>query len=168
MFDPEGYFDTGDLVRIHPDGRMEFLGREKYWIYDNGAEAKFNPEDVEGLLKVIAGVVNAIILSRFEHVGKFVPENPSTNRSITAILASDLTYERLLPQVVEVNKKLPRLHKISAFIVASPKEWEPGKGLVTETFKPRRGPICKFYEKQLDELYVQIDKNGGRPLIAWQ
>ncbi len=171
MFDAEGYFDTGDLVRITPppqpgaESRMEFLGRQKYWIYDNGAEAKFNPEDVEGLLKVINGVVNCIILSRFEHVGKFVPENPSTNRSITAVLASDLPYDKLLPFVVEVNRKVPPLHRIAGFIVVSPLEWEAGKGLVTETMKPRRGPICDHYEKRLDEIYLQIDKAGGKPII---
>jgi long-chain acyl-CoA synthetase len=168
MFDEEGFFDTGDLVRISPDGRMEFLGRQKYWIYDNGAEAKFNPEDVEGLLKVINGVGQAIILSRFEHMGKFVPQNPTTNRSIVGVLASDLPYEKLLPAVVEVNKKVPPLHRLAAFIVVSPIEWEPGKGLVTETMKPRRGPIADFYEKRLDEVYMQIDQSGGKPLIPWE
>lgn len=168
MFDEDGFFDTGDLVRIRPDGSMEFLGREKYWIYDSGAEAKFNPEDVEGLLKVINGVDNAIILSRFEHIGKFIPENPTTNRSIVGILASELPYEKLLPQVVEVNKKVPPLHRLAAFIVVSPQDWQPGKGLVTETFKPRRERIAAFYEKQLDEVYMQIDKNGGKPLLPME
>jgi len=70
--------------------------------------------------------------------------------------------------VIEVNKKVPPLHRLAAFIVVSPVEWEPGKGLVTETMKPRRGPIADFYEKRLDEVYMQIDKNGGKPIIPWE
>jgi long-subunit acyl-CoA synthetase (AMP-forming) len=166
MFDEQGFFDTGDLVRIHPGLRLEFLGRHKYWIYDNNAETKFNPEDVEGLIKVVNGVQNCVILSRFEHVGKFTPENPGTNMSIVGVLGSDLPYEKLLPYVVDVNKKLPRLHKLAGFIVTPAKDWEAGKGLVTETMKARRGPIADAYEQQLDELYKAIDKNGGKPLIA--
>jgi len=166
LFEDDGFFNTGDIVRILPDGRMEFLGREKYWIYDNGAEAKFNPEDIEGLLKVINGVVNAIVVSRFEHTGGFVPEHPTTNRSLTAILATDLSYEEVLPHVVAINKKLPPLRRLAGFITVPASDWEPGKGLVTESMKPRRGLICERYEKLLDELYMKIDRNGGKPLIG--
>lgn len=165
IVDDNGFFDTGDIVRITPDLKMEFLGRHKFWIYDNGAETKFNPEDVEGLLKVINGVVNAILVSRFEHAGAYVPQFPTTNRSLVGVLASNLTYEELLPRVLDVNKKVPRRHRMADFIVVPAAEWEAGKGLVTESVKPRRALICARYEKALDEVYLKIDKNGGKPLL---
>lgn len=165
MLEEDGFFNTGDVVRIHPDGKMEFLGRQKFWIYDNGAETKFNPEDVEGLLKVINGVVNAILVSRFEHVGEYVPQHPTTHRSLVGVLGSDLPYDELLPKVLAVNSKVVPRHRMAAFIVCPAAEWEAGKGLVTESVKPRREPICKRYEKELDEIYLKIDKNGGKPLL---
>ena len=32
---------------------MEFLGREKHWIYDNDAELKFNPEELKFYIPVL-------------------------------------------------------------------------------------------------------------------
>jgi len=165
LFEDDGYFDTGDIMRVFPDGKMEFIGRQRDWIYDNGAETKFNPEDIEGLFKVVNGINNAVVISRFEKTSGFMPENPTTNRSLTLVLASDLPYDELLRIVTNINKKLPPLRRIAGFIVVSPKDWEAGKGLVTESMKPRRALIAERYEKELDDLYMQIDKNGGKPVI---
>ncbi|MEW6360119.1 MAG: AMP-binding protein [Planctomycetota bacterium] len=165
ILDENGYFDTGDIVRITPDLKMEFLGRQKFWIYDNGAEAKFNPEDVEGLIKVIDGVVNAVIVSRSEYDGDFIPENPTTHRSLIGVLGTDLPYEKLLPKINNVNSKVPPRHRIADFICTPALEWDPGKGLVSDGMKPRRLVIVKHYEKRIDEAYKKIDANGGKPIL---
>jgi len=165
LLDEDGYFDTGDIVRITPDLKMEFLGRQKFWIYDNGAEAKFNPEDVEGLIKVIDGVVNAIIVSRSEYDGDLIPEHPTTHRSLIGVLGTDLSYEELLPKIVNVNEKVSPRHRMADFICCPASEWEPGKGLVSDGMKPRRLVICKRYEKEIDEVYKKIDANSGKPIL---
>ena len=163
--DEDGYFDTGDIVQISPDLKMEFLGRKKFWIYDNGAETKFNPEDVEGLIKVIDGVVNAIIVSRSEYDGDLIPEHPTTHRSLIGVFGTDLPYDFLRPKIEAVNSKAPPRQRLADFLCLPATEWEPGAGLVSEGMKPRRLVIEKHYEKEIDEAYKKIDANGGKPIL---
>lgn len=61
VFDAEGWFQTGDIGSIGPDGRLTVRGRKKDIIVAGSGEKIF-PEDVEHVLSRIAGVRDAAVI----------------------------------------------------------------------------------------------------------
>jgi fatty-acyl-CoA synthase len=60
-FDPDGWFRTGDLGSIDPQGRLRFLGRIKELIRTGGEN--FSPLEVENLLRQYPGVAEACVVA---------------------------------------------------------------------------------------------------------
>lgn len=60
-FDAEGFYRSGDLVRMTADGYLRVVGRRKDQI-NRGGE-KFSAEEIENLLLKHAGVVDAALVS---------------------------------------------------------------------------------------------------------
>ena len=60
VFDSEGYFHSGDLMSLRPDGRYVVEGRKKDMIIRGGEN--IYPEPVEGLLIKHPGILNAVAI----------------------------------------------------------------------------------------------------------
>jgi crotonobetaine/carnitine-CoA ligase len=61
-FDADGYFRTGDRVRLHPDGSLQFVDRAKD-VYRVGSE-NVSPSEVERVVAEVAGVREAALVGR--------------------------------------------------------------------------------------------------------
>ena len=61
-FTDDGFFKTGDLATIHPDGSVELIGRAKELI--NRAGNKVSPLEVERALMTHPGVAAALATGR--------------------------------------------------------------------------------------------------------
>jgi acyl-CoA synthetase (AMP-forming)/AMP-acid ligase II len=60
--DPDGFFDTGDLARLDADGFVWIEGRQSDVINRGGN--KVFPEEVEDVLRTVAGVIDAAVVAR--------------------------------------------------------------------------------------------------------
>jgi malonyl-CoA/methylmalonyl-CoA synthetase len=77
-FRPDGYFITGDLATIAPDGRVTIVGRAKDLIISGG----FNvyPKEIEDELNSLPGVVESAVVG--------VP-HPDFGEGVVAVLTAD-------------------------------------------------------------------------------
>ncbi|GDY29437.1 o-succinylbenzoate--CoA ligase [Gandjariella thermophila] len=87
-----GRFRTGDLGRLHPDGRLEVLGRVDDLINTGGA--KVAPAEVERVLAAQAGVLEACVVGVPDRewgevvVAALVPADPATPPGEDALRAA--------------------------------------------------------------------------------
>ena len=75
-FRPDGYFITGDLGQIEPDGRVSIVGRAKDLIITGGLNVY--PKEVEDELNALPGVAEAAVIG--------IP-HPDFGEGVVAVLA---------------------------------------------------------------------------------
>ena len=110
----EGYFRTGDLGRIHADGRVEITGRLKAQF--DVAGLKVNPTEVESVLGSYPGVqeIAVVPLALSETVTRVravvVPEQGSTDSLREGLLdyAEKFLAPHLRPRIIDFQESLPR------------------------------------------------------------
>jgi acyl-coenzyme A synthetase/AMP-(fatty) acid ligase len=108
----DGWFDTGDLVRVDSDGFVWFTGRCKQIIVHDGSNIA--PQEVEAALVehqavARAGVVGVHDLQHGENVWAYVTLRPDVEAPSSSDLI-DFAAERVgykAPEVVEVLDEMP-------------------------------------------------------------
>jgi cyclohexanecarboxylate-CoA ligase len=112
--DAGGWFDTGDLARIDPEGFVRITGRAKDIIIRGGENIPV--VEVEGLIYKYPDVVDvAIVAMPDDRLGEracaFVTAKPGTSVTlpkITEFLLSQRITKTYLPERLEVLEALPR------------------------------------------------------------
>ncbi|MFI7099889.1 class I adenylate-forming enzyme family protein [Streptomyces sp. NPDC050161] len=132
-FDADGYFRTGDLGHLRPDGHLVLTGRSKDIIIRKGEN--ISAQEIEDLLLTHPAVAEAAVIglpdrARGERVCAVVtPAEPAAPPPTLAELTAHLRAAGLMPQ------KLPEQLEITA-------------GL------PRGGPLGKVLKTALRERYA--------------
>jgi len=113
-FTEDGFYRTGDMVRIHPSGNLIVEGRRKDLI-NRGGE-KISAEEVENLLLSHPAVLNVAVVAMpdpvlGERACAYVvprPGVPPTLAELTRFLSEDKRVARFkLPERLEVRDRLP-------------------------------------------------------------
>jgi non-ribosomal peptide synthetase component E (peptide arylation enzyme) len=113
-FTEDGFYRTGDMVRLHPGGNLVVEGRRKDLI-NRGGE-KISAEEVENLILSHPAVLNAAVVAMpdpvlGERACAYViprPGTPPTLAELTRFLAEDKRIARFkLPERLELRDRLP-------------------------------------------------------------
>jgi 2,3-dihydroxybenzoate-AMP ligase len=113
-FTEDGFYRTGDMVRLHPGGNLMVEGRRKDLI-NRGGE-KISAEEVENLLLSHPGVLNVAVVAMpdpvlGERACAYViprPGVPPTLGELTRFLSEDKRIARFkLPERLELRDRLP-------------------------------------------------------------
>ncbi|MEH0448403.1 MULTISPECIES: (2,3-dihydroxybenzoyl)adenylate synthase [unclassified Streptomyces] len=112
-FTPDGWYRTGDVVRLHPSGNLVVEGRDKDLI-NRGGE-KISAEEVENLIYRLPGVARVAAVAKAdpdlgERVCAVVVVEPGTHLSLESVRAA-LTAMQVarykLPEDLMVVEELP-------------------------------------------------------------
>ena len=113
VFDDEGYFKTGDMGRIDPDGYLYITGRIKEMLIIAG-ENVF-PREIEEVLNAHASVLDSAVVgmqdsSRGEVALAFVELNDDATFDETALRSHcrDHLAQFKVPRSIRLIEKLPR------------------------------------------------------------
>ena len=112
-FDPEGYFHTGDLARLDPDGSLTVTGRAKDLIIRGGEN--ITPKEIEDVLYTHAAIRDAAIVAMphtrlGETACAFVTLHAGSRfgmEELRALLASSGLAKQKWPECLEVLDELP-------------------------------------------------------------
>ncbi|MFD9441138.1 AMP-binding protein [Streptomyces sp. NPDC060006] len=90
-FTPDGWYRTGDVVRLHPSGNLVVEGRDKDLINRGGA--KISAEEVENLIYRLPGVARVAAVAKAdpdlgERVCAVVVVEPGTHLSLESVRAA--------------------------------------------------------------------------------
>lgn len=117
--DPEGWFHTGDVVRLEKGSRMYVEGRVKDVIINESGENVY-PDEVEDAFALLEGIEQLSVLG--------VPKDPKTPlyQEITMVLylgeKQDDGFLKGLPgRIAQVNARLPVLKQVSHVLISQEK-----------------------------------------------
>ncbi|MDP2875594.1 MAG: long-chain fatty acid--CoA ligase, partial [Holophaga sp.] len=123
MFDADGYFCTGDVGEIDPQGRVKITDRKKEIIVTNGGK-NIAPQPVENLLRADPYIEQAVLIGdhRNHITALVVPHFPALRdwcsrkhlhfESDAEMVANPKVYAKLMKQVARVNTKLSNHEKV--------------------------------------------------------
>ena len=167
----DGWFKTGDIGNIDPDGFLSVTDRKKDLIKTSGGKF-IAPQPIENSLKHnsligVAAILGdrrkfpAVIVSpNFAALEDWARRNAISFTSREQ-LVSDKKVQSLYEGIVEeVNQKLARFEKLKRVMLV-PDEFTAENGALTATLKLRRRVIEDRYKKQIDALYAEAEEARG-------
>jgi malonyl-CoA/methylmalonyl-CoA synthetase len=108
-FMPDGFFKTGDLARIEPDGMISIVGRAKDMMISGG----FNvyPKEIEALIDAMPGVEESAVVGMlhpdFGEAGLAVVTGRADPAAMIAALRVKLANYKV-PKMIVLAESLPR------------------------------------------------------------
>jgi long-chain acyl-CoA synthetase len=160
-FTPDGFFRTGDLARIEPDGQLKIIGRLKEQFKTSKGKYVM-PTPIEGHL-LAHPVVDACCLmgAGMPHpfaVVLLAEETRKVSRIPTERAAVEQT---LLDLMNTVNTQLDP-HEQLSFVAVADGPWTVGNGFITPTLKIKRSVLESRYQPCVDQWLKQ-----NRPVV-WE
>jgi len=165
--DSEGWFHTGDLGKIEPEGHLKITGRKKE-IFKTSFGKYVSPELVENMLKespfidalMVVGenqkYAAAIIAPDFNHLRSWCQIKGIPYTTNSEMIALERIEKRFHKEVQKFNKHLGATEQIKAFELLD-SEWTVDSGELTATLKLRRTFINQKYNTTLEKLFTRND-----------
>ena len=163
VFEPDGWFHTGDIGRIDEDGFLFITDRKKDLIVTAGG-MNIAPQNIENLLKAdpfISQVMVhgdrkpypvALITLNPEELAKFAREQGVLTTDPGALVRHPKIVERVARTVEEKNTNLQSYAKIKKFSILAV-DFSLEGGELTPTLKVKRKVVSEKYKKDLEGLY---------------
>jgi long-chain acyl-CoA synthetase len=165
--DSEGWFHTGDLGRIEPEGQLKITGRKKE-IFKTSFGKYVSPEMVENKLKespfidalMVVGenqkYAAAIIAPDFSHLRSWCEIKGIPYTTNTEMIAIERIQKRFHKEIHKFNKLLGATEQIKAFELLD-SDWTVDSGELTATLKLRRKFINEKYALVIDKVFNRQD-----------
>ncbi len=161
--EPEGWFHTGDLGRIEPEGHLKITGRKKE-LFKTSFGKYVSPQPIEDTFKeslfidqiVVVGenqkFAGALIVPDFVFLKSYctVKEIPYTTNA--EMIRLPRIRKRFQTEVNKYNKLLGDTEKIKSWDLLDT-EWTFETGEITPTLKLKRNNIIKKYEAEISKLF---------------
>jgi long-chain acyl-CoA synthetase len=163
VFEPDGWFHTGDIGRLDEEGFLFITDRKKDLIVTAGG-MNIAPQNIENLLKAdpfISQVMVhgdrrpypvALITLNADELGKFAREQGVLTTDVTALVRHPKVVARVGRTVEEKNTNLQSYAKIKKFAIL-PGDFTLEGGELTPTLKVKRKVVSEKYKKELEGLY---------------
>lgn len=161
--DSDGWFHTGDLGQIEPEGQLKITGRKKE-IFKTSFGKYVSPEMVENRMKesefidvlMVVGenqkYAAAIVVPDFNHLRSWCHIKDIPYTSNAEMIAMERIQKRFHKEIHKYNKHLGATEQIKAFELLNT-EWTVDSGELTATLKLRRSLINDRYKSVIEKLF---------------
>ena len=149
-FTADGWFRTGDLGEIGPDGWLVIKGREKELIV-TGSGVNVYPDELEAALNRIAGVKESCVIGLEKGSGEEV-------HAVLLLDGSGTVPEEIIAQA---NKGLDALQQITGFTV-----WDEPEFPKTTTLKIKKFAVKEEIEKGPESGDAGVSRDSLLNLLA--
>jgi long-chain acyl-CoA synthetase len=163
VFEPSGWFHTGDIGRLDDEGFLYITDRKKDLIVTAGG-MNIAPQNIENMLKtdpfVSQALVHgdrrpypvALITLNPEELAKFAREQGILTTDAAVTVQHPKIVERVGRTVEEKNTQLQSYAKIKRFAIL-PSDFTQEGGELTPTLKVKRKVVAEKYREALEALY---------------
>ncbi len=172
----DGWFKTGDIGHLDPDGFLVITDRKKDLIKTSGGKF-IAPQPIENSLKSHIMIAEAVVVGdrhKFPAVA-IVPDFPLLEKwardnhvhfATREELVEDSRVRALYEGIVEeVNQDLAKFEKLKKFLLL-PEEFSIANGMLTPTMKLKRRAVEERYRKQIQELYAEPGQASPQEIQA--
>src|SRR5437667_2187741 len=163
VFEPSGWFHTGDIGHLDDEGFLYITDRKKDLIVTAGG-MNLAPQNIENLMKsdpFISQVMVhgdkrpypvALITLNAEELAKFAREQGILTTDAAVIVKHPKILERVGRTIEERNTQLQSYAKIKRFAIL-PTDFSQEGGELTPTLKVKRKVVAEKYRDALEDLY---------------
>jgi len=163
VIDEEGYFHTGDIGHIEPQGQLRITGRKKE-IFKTSLGKYIAPDLIENQLKESPFIDNlmvigenqkfagALIVPDFNHLRSWCKIKEIEYSTDQEMITLPRIKKRYLKEVLKFNKRLGTTEQIKKFELLDA-EWTVAGGELSPTLKLKRKFICKKYRDVANRVF---------------
>ncbi|MBW8795320.1 MAG: long-chain fatty acid--CoA ligase [Streptomyces sp.] len=165
VLESDGWFHTGDIGELSPDGYLRITDRKKDLIKTSGGKY-IAPAEVEGQFKAVCPYVSNILVHGADRnfctalialdeaaILEWAKENGLEGRSYADVVAAPATVEMVDGYVKELNEGLQRWQTIKKFRLL-PRDLDVEHGEITPSLKLKRPVVEREYKHLIDEMYA--------------
>jgi long-chain acyl-CoA synthetase len=150
--DADGWFGTGDLISIDPDGHFRITGRKKE-IYKNRQGQTIAPQRVENLFRDFEAVSQAFLVGDHREYNTLLVWPNAASAAVEGRSADELR-ELLSSLVASANRFLAPFERVVAFQVL-PRALDLEHGELTHKASFKREVVEKNWKDLIDKMYEQ-------------
>ncbi|MGW4730658.1 AMP-dependent synthetase/ligase [Streptomyces shenzhenensis] len=165
VLEPDGWFHTGDIGELSPDGYLTITDRKKDLI-KTSAGKYIAPAEVEGRFKAVCPYVSNILVHGADRnfctalialdepaIMEWAKENGLADTSYADVVAAPATVALIDGYVKELNEGLQRWQTIKKFRLL-PRDLDIEHGEITPSLKLKRPVVEREYQHLIDEMYA--------------
>ncbi|MCD4683046.1 MAG: long-chain fatty acid--CoA ligase [Bacteroidales bacterium] len=161
--DKDGWFHTGDLGRLEPEGHLTITGRKKA-IFKTAMGKYISPEHIENKIVespfVDAALVvgenqkfaAALIVPDIDHLKSWCAVKGISYSSYSEMINHEEVKKRFKKEVNEINKDFGAYEQIKKYKLMK-EEWTIQTRELTANLKLRRKYICEKYKDVIEDLF---------------
>lgn len=159
----DGWFKTGDIGEIDPDGFLKITDRKKDIIV-TAAGKNIAPQNIENLLKTVPFIsqvvvhgdrrkyLSALVTLNRESIEEFARKEQIQFSEFKDLARHPRIFSLVKKAIDEKNKTLPSFESIKKFAILE-NDFSQENGELTPTLKVKRKFVSEKYEKILNQLY---------------
>ncbi|MEV7392719.1 AMP-dependent synthetase/ligase [Streptomyces sp. NPDC091215] len=165
VLEADGWFHTGDIGELSPDGYLRITDRKKDLIKTSGGKY-IAPAEVEGQFKAVCPYVSNILVHGADRnfctalialdevaILEWAKENGLGGKSYAEVVAAPATVEMVDGYVKELNTGLQKWQTIKKFRLL-PRDLDVEHGEITPSLKLKRPVVEREYKHLIDEMYA--------------
>ncbi len=164
VIDPDGWFHTGDLGELTPEGRLKITGRKKEmfktafgkYVVPTIIENKFAEESLIDNILVVGEnkqYAAALIVPNFSDLRAWCTNKGISYTTNEEMIEHPEVQKKYKKIVDEYNKFFGDTEKVKRFLLMN-HEWSIQSGELTPTLKLKRNVLIKKYEDQIEKLFA--------------
>jgi long-chain acyl-CoA synthetase len=161
--DNEGWFHTGDLGHIEPEGQLKITGRKKE-LFKTSFGKYVSPQPIEDTFKESLFIDQLIVVGENQKfAGALIVPDYTFLKSWCVVKEIDYTTNSEMIQLPRIRKRFKKeVDKYNALFGEAEKikswdllenEWTFDTGEITPTMKLKRNYILKKYQPQIEKLF---------------
>ncbi|WP_405816747.1 AMP-dependent synthetase/ligase [Streptomyces sp. NBC_01390] len=165
VLESDGWFHTGDIGELSPDGYLRITDRKKDLIKTSGGKY-IAPAEVEGQFKAVCPYVSNILVHGADRnfctalialdepsILGWAKDNGLDGKSYAEVVAAPATVALIEGYVKELNGGLQRWQTIKKFRLL-PRDLDVEHGEITPSLKLKRPVVEREYKHLIDEMYA--------------
>lgn len=164
-FDENGFFKTGDIGEITPDGFLKITDRKKEMFKTAGGKY-VAPQSIENKLmeSTMIGQVmvigenkkfpSALIVPAFDVLSKWAAQKGISSNSNEEIIKNPEVIQKYQDEINRLSSNFGHWEIVKKFVLL-PKEWTINEGQLTPKLSLKRKVILKENEAAIDKLYIE-------------
>lgn len=177
VIDDEGWFHTGDIGELTPDGFLKITDRKKE-IFKMSNGKYVAPQQIENKLKesfyiqqlMVVGENQkypaAIIIPNFQELASWCQKKKIQFQDHAELVNMPQVLSHFQDEIKKFNKKLGENDQVKKIILIAD-EWSPISGELSSSLKLKRKFIVQKYQDLLDKIYsgkaeplpIRVDKS---------
>ncbi|MFE1438907.1 AMP-dependent synthetase/ligase [Streptomyces sp. NPDC058739] len=164
VLEADGWFHTGDIGELSPDGYLRITDRKKDLFKTSGGKY-VAPTEIEGQFKAVCPFVSNILVHGADRnfctalialdeaaIGGWAADN-GIKGSYAEIVAAPATVEMVEGYIKQLNSGLQRWQTIKKFRLL-PRDLDVEHGEITPSLKLKRPVVEREYSHLLEEMYA--------------